>query len=442
MKPATKNIETKRKQWELPCMSGGKKRESLKQKGKKYKIPNLNNKKSTIKTLLKRSLKPEAGEGEKSFPRLRRGDFPNRNVASIVTERNDREIQKPCPGNGGSSVTKPNKIPSNMVYSRKFCKYDGSVRKKLKTVFKSNFMRDGQFDEPYSKYNNTDIKAYVVKYRNKKNKSLLKYSMCSSGFDKEMKKKKRSVRCKDLPGKGTYNHRFAYDEALQLHKKGIDVDVLYKVKNKTDSIYVINGEFLWTKCGRRPSIPRPHVFDACLVAKEQNRKAEQLRTTQELAELDELEAIAIANEKDLQKELLARIASIQKAKDEQERHRIYDELFKERNARDLEKQRRTKELNKMRKTLIGRKKLMKTPNDKKIKDDVNKEKKNLSLPKMQQNLVTINKKNDANTSNMPGTNPLLSIEGSEVCILHSGYLMNTHLMNSILIRIFNLTFIN
>ncbi|XP_050547703.1 trichohyalin-like isoform X3 [Daktulosphaira vitifoliae] len=136
------------------------------------------------------------------------------------------------------------KQSSRMFFNRHFSKYTSKLRGKLSRNFKSSFKSTGKYDESSTKY-----KSYVEKGKNKKdkNKTSLKYSLCSIGFKDEVKKKKRTVKCKDLPGPGTYNHRFVYDEASRLRKEGKDVDVLYKVKTKNESTYVINGEFKWKK---------------------------------------------------------------------------------------------------------------------------------------------------------------------------------------------------
>lgn len=120
--------------------------------------------------------------------------------------------------------------------------------------FKSTYASSGKYDP-----DSTGYKAYVKKTSaadadadaddadGNASPMLLNRTVCSANFRREPKNRKRAVTCSDLPGKGVYNHRFAYDEALKLHRKGVAVDVLYKVKNRTDSVYVINGEFLWTK---------------------------------------------------------------------------------------------------------------------------------------------------------------------------------------------------
>lgn len=414
MKPATKMIETKRKQWEPWCMSGHKKDESRIRKVKKYK---LNSKKSAIKMQLNKLLKPEAGEGEKSFL-FKRVNFPNVNVDNLKTKNKNEAIEKRHQNIKNEKILK--KMSSHMVFSRTFSKYNGSVQQKLKAEFKSNFKSSGKYDEQSSKY-----KAYIKKNRNKKNKSLLKYSMCSSGFNNEIKKKKRTVLCPDLPGKGTYNHRFAYDEALRLHKKGIDVDVLYKVKNKTDSIYVINGEFLWTKNSRRSSKLHKAKSKLDTISVEQNRINEKIEQLNRLKKSEETNAKWLKNN-DPEKQRLARIASIQRANELREKEQLYEELDRKRTMRELQKQLRAVELQKM---LMRNMLKANKPNNKQIgkKLSVNEKQKieeikiddanRLWRLKIHQNLAANYKKNMKVVNNIPENNHVKGIEGLDVIIL-------------------------
>jgi hypothetical protein len=423
MKPTAKILEIERKRREPWCMSGHKKHESRIRKIKKYKLPKLNNKKSVIKMQLKQSLKPEAGEGKISLP-FKRVNFPEvKDLVNLKTKKKIEAIEKPCQNNIKNEKILE-KIPSYMVFSRTFSKYNGSVKQKLKAEFKSNFKSNGKYKEQSSKY-----KAYIKKNQNKKNKSLLKYSMCSSGFNNEIKKKKRTVLCSDLPGKGSYNHRFAYDDALRLNKKGIDVDVLYKVKNKTDSIYVINGEFLWIKDLRRNSKQRKVKSKSKTVSEEQNRIDEKMK---ELNKLEESEETKVKRQKnnDLKKQRLARIASTQKENDERKKLQMYEELIRKRKMREIEKQLRAAEVKKISKeNMLNAKKLKNKEIDEKLKfnqnkqpeevkiDNVNKQKGRWQF-KIHQNLAPNYKTNMEIINDKPKNSNINGIEGLNVIIIY------------------------
>lgn len=226
--------------YKSPC-AGGRSRHIIHREPKRTneKLPSLIVKKSISDvTQLINSSKPEFDKRKKgTITSVEETGFQKDNQVNrkIKPTSNVNKKQKTNNTNNDKTVQR---ISSKIVFNRTFFKYD-DVQRKLKAKFKSAYKSDGKFDP-----NSTKYKAYINKKVNKKNKLLLKYSTCNA---EKIKKNKRMRLCSDLPGKGTYNHRFAYDDALQLYKKGIDVDVLYKVKNKTDSVYVINGEFLWAK---------------------------------------------------------------------------------------------------------------------------------------------------------------------------------------------------
>lgn len=226
--------------YKSPC-AGGRSRHIIHREPKRTneKLPSLIVKKSISDvTQLINSSKPEFDKRKKgTITSVEETGFQKDNQVNrkIKPTSNVNKKQKTNNTNNDKTIQR---ISSKIVFNRTFFKYD-DVQRKLKAKFKSAYKSDGKFDP-----NSTKYKAYINKKVNKKNKLLLKYSTCNA---EKIKKNKRMRLCSDLPGKGTYNHRFAYDDALQLYKKGIDVDVLYKVKNKTDSVYVINGEFLWAK---------------------------------------------------------------------------------------------------------------------------------------------------------------------------------------------------
>lgn len=229
-------------------------------------------------------------------------------------------------------VKKITKISSRAVFRRKFSKYS-DVPRKLKSKFKSS---SGKCDR-----NSVRYKVYVNKDPNKKYKSFLKHSMCSFGFHNGVKKKKRTVPCPDLPGKGAYNHRFAYGEALRLHQKGSEADVLYKVKNKTNSVYVINGEFLSMGNDRldgsskeRNHANSPEQMDGNLKADE-----EKLLCSEELAKMHETNAI--------EEQERAKLDAKRISKAEKEKKKKYEEFVRKQKFRETEKKLRTEQLTKM-----------------------------------------------------------------------------------------------
>jgi len=177
--------------------------------------------------------------------------------------------------------------------------------------------------------------------------------------------------CPELPGKGAYNHRFAYDDALQLQREGIEVDVLYKVKNKTDSIYVINGEFLWAK-NKRSAICLKSPKKSKLVVntkdkiKQDQKLAESLisMTIQEKAEFAKM---LKENEK---KKRLAKMVLLQKAEVERQKKLRLEEFIRKRDLENIEKDLRAKELSKsLREKSLKKKASHEKINQKKIEKD-------------------------------------------------------------------------
>ncbi|KAE9537353.1 hypothetical protein AGLY_006376 [Aphis glycines] len=356
MKP-TKLIGSKRmiKESLLKCINSCKQLKLQKFKSKNDKIRFLKTKTSVL-NIQKNIKNYEAGENEKSC-NVKLVDLSKKIRANkIVKHKNETNEKFQCPNTQNNMKTeyKIKKMPSK-IFSRKFSKYK-DVQQKLKAKFKSTYKSSGKFDQSSTKY-----KAFITKNKNKKNKSFLKYSMCSFGFNKEILKKKRTE-CPELPGKGTYNHRFAYDEALKLQQEGIEVDVLYKVKNKTDSIYVINGEFLWTK-NKRSSIfkklskkPKVNLTTADKITEEQNF-AKLLMSEQEMAEFAKIQK---ENE---HKKRLAKQVLMKKAKLEREKKLRLEEFIRKRELEMIEKDLRAKELSKM----LREKSLKKKANDEKKK---------------------------------------------------------------------------
>lgn len=327
------------------------------------KIKSKNDKNRLLKTKmslvhLKQSIKNyEAGENEKSC-NYKPIDLSKRIIANKIVKPKVKPNEKMQCQNNMEFEKKIQKMPSK-IFSRKFSKYR-DVRRRLKAKFKSTYKSSGKFDQGSTKY-----KAYINKKKNKKNKSFLKYSMCSFGFNREILKKKRTV-CPELPGKGAYNHRFAYDDALQLQREGIEVDVLYKVKNKTDSIYVINGEFLWTK-NKRPATCLKSPKKSKLVVntkdkiKQDQKLAESLisMTIQEKAEFAKM---LKENEK---KKRLAKMILLQKAELERQKKLRLEEFIRKRDLENIEKDLRAKELSKS----LREKSLKNKTNYEKIKKD-------------------------------------------------------------------------
>ncbi|XP_060877032.1 uncharacterized protein LOC132949925 [Metopolophium dirhodum] len=366
----------------LKCINSCKQLKLQKIKSKNDKIRLLKTKMSVL-NVQKRIKNYEAGENEKSCNYkpvdLSKRIIANKKVKHCKIKTNE---QFQCPNNM-EPEKKTKKIPSK-IFSRKFSKYK-DVQQKLKAKFKSNYNSSGKFDQSSTKY-----KAYVNKNKNKKNKSFLKYSMCSFGFNRKILKKKRTV-CPELPGKGTYNHRFAYDDALQLQRKGIEVDVLYKVKNKTDSIYVINGEFLWTKNKRSSKKPKAVINTADKIRQEQ-------KLTESLISLSLQEKAELAKmlKENAQKKRLAKMVLLQKAEVEREKKLRLDEFIRKRDLENIEKDLRAKELSKTEK-LLKKKAKDEKRNQKEMEIDIakyNAEMEKLRRLKLQQNIASINNNND------------------------------------------------
>lgn len=370
----------------LKCINSCKQLKLLKTKSKKDKIRLLKTKMSVVNVKNKIN-NYEAGENEK-YCNYKPVDLSKRIRANKIVKHKIKIHEKfQCP-DIVKAEKKMLKMPSK-IFSRKFSKYK-DVQQKLRAKFKSTYKSSGQFDQSSTKY-----KAYVNKNKNNKNKSLLKYSMCSFGFNREIQKKKRTVLCPELPGKGTYNHRFAYDDALQLQRKGIEVDVLYKVKNKTDSIYVINGEFLWTKNKRSAtSFKSPKKSKVVLNTTDkinQNQKLAESLMSKSIHERAELAKMLKENER---KKRLAKMVLLHKAEAEREKKLRLEELIRKRDLENIEKDLRAKELSKM----LAEKSLKKKANEEKLKQKQMKinsakyhaEKEKLKGLNLQQNIESLN----------------------------------------------------
>lgn len=376
----------------LKCINSCKQLKLQKIKSKNDKIRLLKTKMSVI-NVKKRIENYEVGENEKSC-NYKPVDFSKRTIANEIVKHTIKTNEKfQCP-NSMEPEKKIKKMPLK-IFSRKFSKYK-DVQQKLKAKFKSNYKSSGKFDQSSTKY-----KAYVNKNKNNKNKSFLKYSMCSFGFNKEILKKKRTV-CPELPGKGTYNHRFAYDDALQLQRKGIDVDVLYKVKNKTDSIYVINGEFLFTKNKRSAiSSKKPKV-----VINTEDKITQEQKLTESLISLSIQEKAELAKmlKENERKKRLAKMVLSQKAEFERKKKLRLEEFIRKRDLENIKKDLRAKEISKM----LTEKSLKKKANDEKRNQkqmEIDNAKYNVEMEKLrrlklQQNIASINNNNDdTNTTN-------------------------------------------
>lgn len=314
MKPV-KLVRSRRTIWKQRCFRDPKQYKLNVLKGDKDKLLKLKSNKSVIKIR-----KPQENEKGKN-------------------EINEKLQQNK------SNIKKINRISSKIMFSRKFSRYK-DVQKKLKPKFKSTYKSSGNFNELSTNYN-----AYVNSNQNKKYKSYLKYSMCNFNHNchiKEVKKKKSGVLCQELPGKGTYNHRFAYDTALKFHQKGIDVNVLYKVKNKTDSIYVINGEFLLSsdkrsrrnKSRQSRSKSQDNINDDIELS-----DGQKLIDKEEAQWLEELAKKQEENKK--RNKRLAKIALMEKAKLERERKSKKEDLKRKQKLRETEKKLRADKINKL-----------------------------------------------------------------------------------------------
>lgn len=378
----------------LKCINSCKQLKLRKIKSKNDKIRLLKTTMSVI-NVKKRIKNYEAGENEKSC-NYKPVDLSKRIIANKIEKHKiQTNEQFQCPNNI-EPKKKIKKIPSK-IFSRKFSKYK-DVQRKLKAKFKSNYKSIGKFDQSSTKY-----KAYVNKNKNKKNKSLLKYSMCSFGFNREILKKKRTV-CPELPGKGTYNHRFAYDDALKLHRKGIEVDVLYKVKNKTDSIYVINGEFLWTKNKRTATSTSSKKTKVVINTADKITQEQKLTESLISISIQEKAELAKMLKENERKKRLAKMVLLQKAEVEREKKLRLEEFIRKRDLENIEKDLRAKELSKM----LLEKSLKKKANDEKRNQkqmEIDRAKyyaetEKLRRLNLQQNKALINTNNDdTNTTN-------------------------------------------
>lgn len=273
---------------ESPC-TGGRGRHITHREPKRTneKLPSLIVKKSIADvTQLNNSSKPDKRK-KVTITSVEETGFQKGNQVGNRKIKPTSNVNRKLKTNNTNNNKTVQRISSKVVFNRTFFKYD-DVQRKLKAKFQSAYKSNGKFDP-----NSTKYKAYINKKLNKKNKLLLKYSTCNA---KKIKTNKRIRLCSDLPGKGTYNHRFAYDDALQLHKKGIDVDVLYKVKNKTDSVYVINGEFVWSKNKRSDAFSSLSNRNADDVAKSQTSIEEEALGSKEL---DKIQKVDKETEKNL-----------------------------------------------------------------------------------------------------------------------------------------------
>lgn len=349
MKP--KKIESRSFYFKTRC--GHKQYESSNSKVKKDKLPKLEIKKSVIKIeKLNDLLNFDASERNKALTDYKQVNYSKINSDNQNTKGRNRINNTSLDQNNLKNENKNILFSQREHFSRKFSKYN-NVQRKLNAKFKSTYNSSGKFDPSSTKY-----KAFVNSNQNKKNKSLLKHSLCnvglkkiiyvdeekndnksslskrlicSQGFKKEMKTVRSAV-CANLPGKGTYNHRFAYDEALKLHQKGINVDVLYKVKSINNSIYLINGEFLLSNNNDNHS--RTHT-DRLNKKKLDDDKMKR----EELIEAQKVEE----NEKIMS----SKIAAEQRAKSEREKILKREELIRKQNLLKAEKKLRADRINEM-----------------------------------------------------------------------------------------------
>lgn len=315
---------------------------SRKLKGEKNELPKLKTERTHLQSnnFLKHKV---AGVGGKSLAS---------NQVNILKENDideKRKHKKQCKDNiDYNNENKLGNISSTVFFKRKFSKYN-DVEHKLEAKFKSTYKNCGHFDPSWTKY-----KAYVNTNQNKKNKSYLKYAICSSGSCGGSKKIKRTAACSDLPGKGTYNHRIAYDEALQLHRKGIDVDVLYKVKNnKTDSIYVVNGEFLYAKNTKGYSRSKKHKSGSNMNNINQNQiddgnsiTMDKNQSSPEKEALWLAELAKIRKDEETRKNRLANIASVHRKIAEKEKKEKLEKFLRDQKIKEADKEFRTEQLRK------------------------------------------------------------------------------------------------
>lgn len=351
----TKIISSGRALWESirrpQCNNGRNKQDTSR------KIQNGKNKLSKLKTepisQSNNFLKHEAIGAKKKSLAVNQVKILKDNVINQKTKHTNDINKKECKNNiGYNNKTKLSRISSSIFFRRTFSKYN-DVEHKLKAKFKSSYKNCGQFDPSWTKY-----KAYVNKNQNKKNKSYLKNSICNPGAREGLKNKNSTAPCADLPGKGTYNHRIAYDEALQLYRKGIEVDVLYKVKNnKTDSIYVVNGGFLHAKNKRFSSQSKKHHVGSNINNINQNQiddnntdvKDEKQSSAEEetlwLAELAKIQ-----KDKEIRKNRLANITLVRRKHIEKEKKEKLEKFLRNQKIKEIEKKFRVEQLRKIART--------------------------------------------------------------------------------------------
>ncbi|VVC28908.1 Hypothetical protein CINCED_3A024101 [Cinara cedri] len=296
MMKSTKNTGSKGVELKSPCDKGNYNNQY---KSRNEELPVKSKAKKSEKENRICSLKPSVVQKTKSQSKI--------NKTALFRDNRNNTIHK---------------ISSNLIYTRRFSRYT-DVQKRLKTnKFKSTNENIGKFDE-----NSTNYKLYVNTNTNKKNKPLLKYSICVD-LNEKRKTNKRTGLCSDLPGKGTYNHRFAYDQALKLHAQGVDVDVLYKVKNSLDSVYVVNGTFPIIKQEnnmvelQKPDEPKKrkkkNKDEAALRLEEYNKNLElEEENRKRLLALEELKKEKLERQKQLKREELIRKQKIREAEREQ-----------------------------------------------------------------------------------------------------------------------------
>jgi len=285
-------------------------------------------------------LKLEAGEGKQLCNDHRVG-FLKGNT------KHENEInKKKCPNNNNTNNKNKNimkRISSKIIFRRKFARYN-EVRQKLNDKWKSMCTNSREFD-----HCSTKCKSYA----NKK-QSLAKYSTCGFGFNKEITNKKCPTVRPSFPGKGTYNHRFAYDKALQLHRKGVDADVLYKVKNKTDSIYAINGKFLLKNDKRWAAGSTLNKASLKGQSKKKTLKTKKLVDSQEITSGYDTLGLkkSSKNEKNKKKSnnRIEEITTIQKGKMERKKKKENEEFVRNQNTREIKKS----VLSQLSQTIIGK----------------------------------------------------------------------------------------
>lgn len=348
MKP--KKIESRNFVRKTRC--GNKQYESPNSKVKKNQLPKLEIKKSVIKIKKLNGLSNlDAGEGKKALTDFKQVNYSKIDLGKQNTKCKNTIINTSVGQNNSRNGKNNILFLQRKDFSRKFSKYN-DVHRKLNAKFKSTYNSSGKFDVSSTKY-----KAFVNSNQNKKNKSLLKHSLCNLGsknlkrvdddkkknksslpkrsicsqdFKKEMKTVTSAV-CANLPGKGTYNHRFAYDQALKLHQKGINVDVLYKVKSTDDSIYLINGEFLLSSNSVSQSRTRREKLQS-----NKKKLVDDKMKREELIKAQEIEKN--------RKNILSKVAE-KRAKSEREKILRQEEIIRKQNLWKEEKKLRADRLN-------------------------------------------------------------------------------------------------